>query len=99
MALATSGTGASGTLFLPPQPCPGWGGAQGPGGYFLIGTPDQGEPIEDGPRPARTSCYGDAFWIEAGASRMQGSCWVYDATTCEDRVVRDLNRVGSTDPE
>jgi hypothetical protein len=85
----------SGTLFLPPQECPGREGGSTPGSFFEI-PPPEGAPFADEVPTLRPRCAAVSWRIERDATELKGTCWAYDEPGYEARFEWDLRRV---DPE
>lgn len=84
----------SGTLFLPPQDCPGWEGISAPDAFFDIPIADEDDPFADVSGAARPLCPAFDWRIEREAAELRGTCWRYDLPGYEQRFEWDLRRVG-----
>jgi hypothetical protein len=87
----------SGTLFVPPQECPGWEGIRSPGAFFDVPRADDEDhefaDLVGDPRPL---CAAYDWRMERDASQLTGTCWRYDEPGYEQRFDWDLRDV---DPE
>jgi hypothetical protein len=83
----------SGTTFMDPLECNGWDMGTTPDGFFNIEPPDSGAPPSDVSAAARPKCASLTWRIKRDATRITGTCWIYDEPGFEHRVEWDLERI------
>lgn len=80
----------SGTFRLPDQPCVGWEGDHGPGSFFSIPMPEDGDPFADESSDQYPSCGNRQWRFAAEDTTISGRCWNYREPGYEDVVEWDL---------
>ncbi len=80
----------SGTFHVPDQPCVGWESDRGPGSFFSIPWPEDGDPFADESTDQYPSCANRQWRISSHDTRITGRCWQYHESGYEDVVEWDL---------